>query len=144
VAVVVVLAVPRVRGRVVPGVRSAFQGCGASRVCDANVLSWFGGNVASELLYSLALGATCLAYGVDLTLPKLVFVNMSASVLSSVIPSPGGIGTAEAALAGGLIVVGVDESTAFAIAVTQRLSTFHLPPIWGYVSLRWLSREGYV
>jgi uncharacterized membrane protein YbhN (UPF0104 family) len=61
-----------------------------------------------------------------------------------VIPSPGGIGTAEAALAGGLIAVGVDESTAFAIAVTQRISTFYLPPIWGYVSLRWLSRKGYV
>jgi uncharacterized membrane protein YbhN (UPF0104 family)/tRNA A-37 threonylcarbamoyl transferase component Bud32 len=144
VAVVVVLAVPSVRGRVVPGMRSAFQGLWSVARVRRKRVELFGGNVASELLYSLALGATCLAYGVDLTLPKLVFVNMSASVLSSVIPSPGGIGTAEAALAGGLIAVGVDESTAFAIAVTQRISTFYLPPIWGYVSLRWLSRKGYV
>jgi uncharacterized membrane protein YbhN (UPF0104 family) len=40
--------------------------------------------------------------------------------------------------------MGVDESTAFAIALTQRLCTFYLPPIWGYLSLRWLTRKGYL
>ena len=89
-------------------------------------------------------GATCLAYGVNLNLAQLIFVNTSASVLSSVIPVPGGIGAAEAALAAGLISMGVDESTAFAIALTQRLCTFYLPPIWGYFSLRWLTRKGYL
>ena len=52
-------------------------------------LELFGGNVASELLYALALGATCLAYGVDLNLAQLVFINTAASVLSSLIPVPG-------------------------------------------------------
>ena len=104
----------------------------------------FGGNIASELTYALALGATCLAYGVHLNLAQLVFVNTAASVLSSLIPVPGGIGAAEASLSAGLIAMGVDEPTAFAIALTQRLCTFYLPPIWGYVSLRWLSRKGYL
>jgi hypothetical protein len=26
----------------------------------------------------------------------------------------------------------------------QQLRTFYLPPIWGYFSLRWLGRKGYV
>lgn len=39
--------------------------------------------------------------------------------------------------------MGVDESTALAIALTQRLCTFYLP-IWGYISWRWLTRKGYV
>jgi carbonic anhydrase len=43
-----------------------------------------------------------------------------------------------------LIAVGVDHSTAFAIAITQRLCTFYLPPIWGFVSLHWLTRNGYL
>ena len=60
-------------------------------------------------------------------------------MLSSLIPVPGGIGAAEASLSAGLIAMGVDEPTAFAIALTQRLCTFYLPPIWGFVSLRWLS-----
>ena len=92
----------------------------------------FGGE-AVRALYVLALGATCLAYGVNLNLAQLIFINMSAAVLSELIPVPGGIGAAEAALSAGLISMGVDKSTAFAIALTQRLCTFYLPPIWGYV-----------
>jgi uncharacterized protein (TIRG00374 family) len=107
-------------------------------------LEVFGGSLASELLYALALGASCLAYGVHLDVAQLIFINTSASVLSSIVPVPGGIGAAEAALSAGLIAMGVDESTAFAIALTQRLCTFYLPPIWGYFSLRWLAQKGYV
>ena len=36
---------------------------------------------------------------------------------------PGGFGAAEAAITAGLIAMGVDESTAFAIAITQRICT---------------------
>jgi uncharacterized membrane protein YbhN (UPF0104 family)/tRNA A-37 threonylcarbamoyl transferase component Bud32 len=144
VSVALVLAVPRLHAKVVPGVRSALAGLWSVARIRRKRLELFGGNVASELLYALALGATCLAYGVDLNLAQLIFVNTAAAVLSGLIPSPGGIGAAEASLSAGLIAMGVDESTAFAIAITQRLCTFYAPPIWGYFSLRWLSRKGYV
>jgi uncharacterized membrane protein YbhN (UPF0104 family)/tRNA A-37 threonylcarbamoyl transferase component Bud32 len=144
VSAVVVLALPRVRAKVVPPIKSGLSSLWSVARDRRKRIELFGGNIASELLYAIALGATCLAYGVDLNLAQLVFVNTSASVLSSIIPVPGGIGAAEAALSAGLIAVGVDESTAFAIALTQRLCTFYLPPIWGYLSLRWLSRKGYV
>src|SRR4029453_15474271 len=143
-SVVAALAVPKLRARVVPEVRSALSGLWSVARDRRKRVELFGGTIASELLYALALGATCLAYGVHLNLAQLVFVNTTASVLSSVIPVPGGIGAAEAALSTGLIAMGVEESTAFAIAITQRLCTFYLPPIWGYFSLRWLSRKGYV
>jgi hypothetical protein len=42
------------------------------------------------------------------------------------------------------VAVGVDESTAFAIALTHRICTNYLPPVWGYFSMRWLVRKGYV
>jgi uncharacterized membrane protein YbhN (UPF0104 family) len=140
----VVLAVPRMRRKVVPQIQTALSGRWSVARVRRKRVELFGGNVLSELTYALALGATCLAYGAHLNLAELVFVNTSAAVLSSVIPVPGGIGAAEAALSAGLIAVGVDESTAFAIAITQRLSTFYLPPIWGYFALRWLGKRGYV
>jgi uncharacterized membrane protein YbhN (UPF0104 family)/tRNA A-37 threonylcarbamoyl transferase component Bud32 len=143
-AVIIVLAVPKLRAKVVPPVRAALSGLWSVARDRQKRLELFGGNIGSELLYAVALGATCLAYGVHLNLAELVFVNTAASVLSSLIPVPGGIGAAEASLSAGLIAVGVDESTAFAIAITQRLCTFYLPPLWGYVSLRWLSRKGFV
>ena len=143
-SVVLVLAVPKIRVRVVPGVRDALRGLWSVARVRRKRLEVFGGSLASELMYALALGATCLAYGVHINLGQLIFINTAASVLSSVVPVPGGIGAAEAALSAGLIAVGIDESTAFAIAITQRLCTFYLPPIWGYFSLRWLSRKGYL
>jgi uncharacterized protein (TIRG00374 family) len=132
------------REKVLPPVRSALSSLWSVIRDRRKRLELFGGNVASELLYALALGATCLAYGEDLNLAQLVFINTSASVLSSLVPVPGGIGAAEASMSAGLIAMGVDESAAFAIAVTQRLWTFYLPPIWGYASLQWLTRKGYV
>ena len=144
VSLLVVVLVPKVHDRVVPGLKSALSGLWDVARDRRKRIELFGGNVGSELTYALALGATCLAYGVHLNVAQLVFVNTSAAVLSGLIPVPGGIGAAEAAISAGLITMGVDESTAFAVALTQRLSTFYLPPIWGYFSLRWLERHGYV
>jgi len=144
IGVAVVLGVPKLRAKVVPPLREALTGLWKVAKDRHKRLELFGGNLASETLYAVSLGATCLAYGVHLNLAELVFVNTAASVLSSLIPVPGGIGAAEASLSAGLIAMGVDQPTAFAIAITQRLCTFYLPPIWGFLSLRWLTHRGYV
>jgi uncharacterized membrane protein YbhN (UPF0104 family)/tRNA A-37 threonylcarbamoyl transferase component Bud32 len=139
-----VLALPKVRARVLPGVRSALSSLWLVARDRRRRLDVFGGSLASELLTTLALGGVCLAYGVHLNLAQLIFVSTAGNLLSDLIPAPGGIGAAEATLSATLIAVGVDRSTAFAIAITQRLCTFYLPPIWGFVSLRWLTRNGYL
>jgi uncharacterized membrane protein YbhN (UPF0104 family)/tRNA A-37 threonylcarbamoyl transferase component Bud32 len=144
VSAALILKVPKLRDKVLPPVRSALSSLWSVIRVRRKRLELFGGNVASELLYAIALGATCLAYGVNLNLAQLVFVNTSASVISGLVPVPGGIGAAEASLSAGLIAMGVDESAALGIAVTQRLWTFYLPPIWGYASLQWLTRKGYL
>jgi len=140
----VVLAAPSLRAKVLAGLRDTLRGFWSVIRVRRNRVEIFGGGTAAELLYVLALGAMCLAYGVHLDIAQLVFVNTAASVLSSLVPVPGGVGAAEAALSGGLVTVGVDAPTAFAVALTQRLCTFYLPPIWGYVSLRWLAGKGYL
>jgi glycosyltransferase 2 family protein len=144
VSVVVVLAVPKARDKIMPGIGRGFAALRSVARDRRKRIDVFGGSLAARLLSALALGAICLAYGAHLNLGQLVFVNASASLVTSAIPSPGGIGAAEAALSTGLVAMGLDQSTALAIAVTQRLCTFYLPPIWGYMSLRWLSRKGYV
>ena len=84
---------------------------------------------------------TSFAYGCP---AKIIWFCSSERALSGLVPVPGGVGAQEAALTAGMVAVGVDESTAFAVALTQRLCTFYLPPIWGYFSLRWLSQKGYI
>jgi uncharacterized membrane protein YbhN (UPF0104 family)/tRNA A-37 threonylcarbamoyl transferase component Bud32 len=142
--VVVLLVVPSVRAKVLPPIRSAFSTLWTVARDRHKRLELFGGTLAAEALYALTLGAACLAYGVHLSFAQLLLVNTAASAFSSVIPSPGGVGTAEASLTAGLVAMGIDDSTAFAIAFTHRLCTYYLPPIWGYFSLHWLERKAYV
>jgi uncharacterized membrane protein YbhN (UPF0104 family)/tRNA A-37 threonylcarbamoyl transferase component Bud32 len=144
VGVAVMVAVPSLRARVVPRIGVARDTLRRVARIRRKRLELFGGNLLSELLFALVLGAACRAYGVDLSLAELVFVNTAAGVVSGLIPVPGGIGAAEASTAAGLIAVGVDESAAFAIALTKRLCTFYLPPLWGYPALQWLRRRGYI
>jgi uncharacterized membrane protein YbhN (UPF0104 family)/tRNA A-37 threonylcarbamoyl transferase component Bud32 len=144
IGLVAVLAVPKLREKVIPPMRQALSSLMTLARDPHKLVEIFGGVLVSVLLYALALGAVCLAYGVHLNLAELLFVFTGASVLSSLIPSPGGIGAAEASFAALLTAIGVHQSNAFAIAITLRLCTFYLPPIWGYASLRWLSRKGYV
>jgi len=144
VVVLVLLFVPWIRAKVLPPIRSAFSGLWAVARDRHKRLELFGGQLGVEVFYTLTLGAACLAYGVHLTFAQLLLVNTAASVFSSLIPSPGGVGTAEAGLTAGLVAMGVDNSTAFAIAFTHRLCTYYLPPIWGYFSMQWLQRKGYI
>ena len=142
--VLALLFVPFIRAKVLPPIRSAFSALWAVARDRHKRLELFGGQLGVEVFYALTLGAACLAYGVHLSFAQLVLVNTAASAFSSLIPSPGGVGTAEASLTAGLVAMGVDNSTAFAIAFTHRLCTYYLPPIWGYFSLRWLQQKGYV
>jgi len=142
--VVALLFVPKIRAKALPPIRNAFAALWAVARNRQKRLELFGGQLGVEVFYALTLGAASLAYGVHLTFAQLLLVNTGASVFSSLIPSPGGVGTAEASLTAGLVAMGVDNSTAFAIAFTHRLCTYYLPPIWGYVSLRWLEQKAYI
>jgi uncharacterized membrane protein YbhN (UPF0104 family)/tRNA A-37 threonylcarbamoyl transferase component Bud32 len=138
------LFVPSIRAKVLPSIRSAFSGLWAVARDRRKRLELFGGQLGVEAFYALTLGAACLAYGAHLTFAQLLLVNTAASAFSSLIPSPGGVGTAEASLTAGLVAMGVENSTAFAIAFTHRLCTYYLPPIWGYFSMQWLQRKAYI
>jgi len=142
--VVVLLFVPPVRAKALPPIHTAFVALWAVVRNRQKRLELFGGQLGVEVFYALTLGAASLAYGVHLTFAQLLLVNTGASVFSSLIPSPGGVGTAEASLTAGLVAMGVENSTAFAIAFTHRLCTYYLPPIWGYFSLRWLEQKAYI
>jgi uncharacterized membrane protein YbhN (UPF0104 family) len=142
--VVGVLFVPSIRAKVLPPIQTAFSSLRAVARDRHKRLELFGGQLGVEVFYALTLGAASLAYGVHLTFAQLVLVNTAASAFSSLIPSPGGVGTAEAGLTAGLVAMGVDNSTAFTIAFTHRICTYYLPPAWGYFSMRWLQRKGFI
>jgi uncharacterized protein (TIRG00374 family) len=90
------------------------------------------------------LWVTAFAFGYTLPFVSVLLINTIASLFAGLLPIPGGVGVTEALLTAGLTAVGVDESAAFAIAVTFRVASSYLPPIWGWFSLHWLERNEYL
>jgi uncharacterized membrane protein YbhN (UPF0104 family) len=103
-----------------------------------------GGNLATELLFATSLGLMTRGFGYHIGLAALLLVNSGTSLLSSLIPVPGGIGVVEFSLEVGLTSAGMTASAAAAAILLYRLATFYLPPLWGFVAFRWLQRNGYL
>jgi glycosyltransferase 2 family protein len=100
-----------------------------------------GGNLATEVLFAVALQTFARSLGYQIGLAELVLINVSVSLLSGLIPIPGGIGVVEGGLTLGLVRAGMPEEAAFAAVLLYRLATFYLPPIWGFFAIRWLERN---
>ena len=144
VVVAVVALTPKLRRFVVRWVRrlvgealAAVRGLRSPR----RLVLLFGGNLATELLFAGALGLFVAALGSPIGIGALLLTNISVSLLSGLIPIPGGVGVVEGGLTLGLVQAGVPEEVAFAAVLLHRMATFYLPPIWGYFAMRWLERN---
>ena len=136
--------VPAIRERVLPPARQMWDGLRSLATDPSRLIGLFGWNLASQLLFGLALFLTALAFGVFVPLLTMVVIYVAMALLSGLLPIPGGVGVSEAVLTAGLTSVGVDEATAFAIAVVFRVSSAYLPPVWGWFSLKWLQKNDYL
>ena len=135
---------PAVRERIVPAVKEMGNGLRTLASNPHRLVRLFGWNLASQLLFGLSLWLTAFAFGVVLPFTTAVVIYIIMALLSGLLPIPGGVGVSEATLTAGLMAAGVDESTAFAIAVVFRVSSAYLPPVAGWFSLHWLQRNDYL
>ena len=71
------------------------------------LLQLFGGNLLSQVLFAVALGACVKAFGEDLPLSSLVLINTVVSLFAGLLPVPGGMGVSEAGLTLGLTSAGL-------------------------------------
>jgi len=147
VSILVVVIVPKLRNAVVsrvrkwwPEVRDAIVGLRGAGKLRLLLL----GNIATELLFSAALGVFARALGYHIPFGEVVLINESVALLSSFIPVPGGIGVVEYGLTIGLTSAGMTQESAIITVLLYRLSTFYLPPIWGFFAFRWLQRNRYI
>ena len=103
-------------------------------------LSW----LLSMILFSAALGVFARALGYPIPFAEIVLINESVALLSSFIPVPGGIGVVEYGLTIGLTSAGMSPEKAIVVVILYRLSTFYLPPIWGFFAFRWMQKNHYL
>ena len=139
--VVAAMFVPRIRRLIAPHLAEART---AARVLrePLKLLQLFGGNMAAQLLLAGVLGICLRAFGQQATLAELLVANTLTSLLSGILPVPGGIGVTEATTTTLLVAMGIPQSPALAATLMFRIITFYLPPAWGVLSMRALKRNG--
>jgi glycosyltransferase 2 family protein len=143
VAGVVAFLVPPLRAKATTSFRQARDALQVLR-SPSKLLELYGGNLLSQLLFALTLGACVRAFGMHLPLSNLILINTVVSLFAGLLPVPGGIGVTEGGISLGLTRVGVPAELAVAIALSYRFAVFYLPPIWGYLCFKWLVARRYL
>lgn len=143
-SVLVVVLVPALRRKVTAAARASWDSLRVVTASPARALLMFGTNLASLLITAVALACMVAGLNPGVSYGECVFVVGAAALFSALVPVPGNVGVGEAALTAGLVAVGVPSGPAFAIAVTQRIATSYLPPIYGGWALRWLRKNDYI
>jgi uncharacterized protein (TIRG00374 family) len=137
------LLVPALRARVKTWLHEAREGFAVLR-SPTKLLELFGGSLLSQLLFAITLGACAHAFGQDVPLSTLILINTVVSLFAGILPVPGGVGVTEGGLSLGLTRAGVPSELALAIALSYRFAVFYLPPLWGYLSFKWLTARRYL
>jgi glycosyltransferase 2 family protein len=144
VAAILALALPGLRRKVWPFVSAAWTNARDLATSPGRLVRLLGANLTTQVVYAVVLGSALHAFGASASLGDLLLVNTGVSLLSGLLPVPGGIGVAEAGYTAGLAAVGVPQSAALAATLVHRMCTYYLPPVWGWFALRWLGRKGFV
>lgn len=148
IALVLAVAVPRLRRRIRNVVESqlkeALSNLRGILSTPRKAVELFGGNLVSQIIFAMVLGAALHAYGESLSLMELIVINSFASFIGGAVPVPGGMGVTEAGLIAGFTAAGIPQAEAVAATFTARMFTAYLSPIWGWFSFSWLRKHEYV
>ena len=102
-----------------------------------------GGNLLMTLGFIFAFDASLAAFGQDATLIQVALVYLAGNTAGALVPTPGGMGTIELALAGTLTsITGINPGIATSIAVLFRVATYWLRIPIGWAAMRYLQKTG--
>ncbi|WP_061963286.1 lysylphosphatidylglycerol synthase transmembrane domain-containing protein [Demequina aurantiaca] len=144
--VALALLVPKVRSwvakKIMPMVRQTWP-----RLVQVLGQPWrlvlgLGGNLLMTVAYVAAFQATLLAFGQHLAIVDVAVVYLLGNAAGALIPTPGGIGTIDAALAAGLTTAGLDAATALSVALIFRLLTYWARIPLGFFAMKWMEKKG--
>lgn len=140
VAVAVLLLVRRLRTVVFTFLRTALSEARSVHTRPARALALWGGSISFPILQAAGLVAVGLALGLPVSPLHIVVAYLAATVAVALIPTPGGIGSVEAALIVALVAAGGPAAVATAVVLAYRIITVWLPLLPGALTLGALVR----
>jgi putative heme transporter len=140
VLLLVVAAVRPLRRIVRNFLRTALSEARSVHTRPSRVLALWGGSLAFPALQAAGLVAVGLALHISIPVMHVALAYLAASVMAAMVPTPGGIGSVDAALALALITAGTPAAVATAAVLAYRLITVWLPLLPGALMLGALVR----
>ncbi|GEL96006.1 lysylphosphatidylglycerol synthase transmembrane domain-containing protein [Cellulomonas composti] len=141
------LLIPRVRAevlkRIMPTLRQTWP-----RLVDMIGKPWrlalaVAGNLTMTLGFVLAFDACLHAFGQEASLIQVAIVYLAGNTAGAMVPTPGGMGAIEVALAASLTAVtGINAGVATSVAVLFRVVTYWVRIPIGWLAMRHLQRVG--
>ncbi|MGW1162088.1 lysylphosphatidylglycerol synthase transmembrane domain-containing protein [Streptomyces sp. NPDC002513] len=139
-AVTVVLVVRRLRTAVFSFLRTALGEARSVHTRPARALALWGGSLAFPALQAAGLAAVGRALSLPVPPVHMVVAYLAATVAVAAVPTPGGIGSVEAALIVALVAAGGPVAVATAVVLAYRIITVWLPLLPGALTLGALVR----
>lgn len=141
VVVVAVLAlVRRLRTAVLSFLRTALHEARSVHTRPARALALWGGSLAFPVLQAAGLVLVGLALGLPVPPAHMALAYLAATVAVALVPTPGGLGSVEAALVVALVAAGGPVAVATAVVLAYRIITVWLPLLPGALTLGALVR----
>ncbi|MFF7450252.1 MULTISPECIES: lysylphosphatidylglycerol synthase domain-containing protein [unclassified Streptomyces] len=139
-AAAVLVLVRRVRTTVASFLRTALAEAREVHSRPARAFALWGGALAFPALQASGLAAVGQALGLAVPPPHMAVAYLAATVAVALVPTPGGIGSVEAALVVALVAAGGPAAVATAVVLAYRIITVWLPLLPGALTLGALVR----
>ncbi|MFJ4564902.1 YbhN family protein [Streptomyces caelestis] len=140
IAVAVLTLVRRVRSAVLSFLRTALGEARSVHTRPVRALALWGGAFAFPALQASVLVLVGRAMGLDVPPAHMAVAYLAATVAVALVPTPGGIGSVEAALVMALVAAGGPVAVATAVVLAFRVITVWLPLLPGALTLGALVR----
>ncbi|MDL5205127.1 lysylphosphatidylglycerol synthase transmembrane domain-containing protein [Streptomyces sp. ALI-76-A] len=140
VAVGVLACVRRLRTAALSFLRTALGEARSVHTRPARALALWGGSLAFPALQAAGLVAVGKALGLPVPPAHMALAYLAATVAVALVPTPGGIGSVEAALVVALVAAGGPAAVATAVVLAYRIITVWLPLVPGALTLAALVR----
>lgn len=139
-AVTILLLVRRLRTAVFSFLSTALGEARSVHTRPTRALALWGGSLAFPLLQAAGLAAVGQALGLPVSPAHMMVAYLAATVAVALVPTPGGIGSVEAALVVALVAAGGPVALATAVVLAYRIITVWVPLLPGALTLGALVR----
>ncbi|MCS0599660.1 flippase-like domain-containing protein [Streptomyces sp. LP11] len=139
-AAAALLLVRPLRSRLSAFAREALDEARSVHTRPSRALALWGGSLAFPALQAAGLAAVGQALRLPVPAAHMALAYLAATVAVALVPTPGGIGSVEAALVVALVAVGGPAAVATAVVLAYRIITVWVPLVPGALTLGALVR----